>query len=110
MVVLPIIIVRPFLPTRCATVAPPFARHAVCPLCFCPIFLSQALSTSGALHGVQGGANGQKAARLAQMPTDDSDSHDDDDDDDDADDEDDDDDDGDGGQRQTADGAQAADR
>ena len=49
-------------------------------------------------------------APLAQMPTNDSDSHDDDDDDDDADDEDDDDDDGDGGQRQTADGAQAADR
>ena len=47
------------------------------------------------------GANGQKAARLAQIPTDDSDSHDDDDDDDD---------DGDGGQRQIADGAQAADR
>ena len=68
------------------------------------------MSTSGALHGVQGGANGQKAAPLAQMPTNDSDSHDDDDDDDDADDEDDDDDDGDGGQRQTADGAQAADR
>ena len=69
------------------------------------------MSTFGALHGVQGGANGQKKAPLAQMPTDDSDSHDDDDDDDDADDEDDDDDDdGDGGQRQTADGAQAADR